>query len=109
MEILELTPARRLEIYKAALADIRMHTIRMHTNSKGVYNDGICGAIYRVKKVDEPEPCFGGISKNYPELAAYRPAHIESWRDVYWFGFHDYGTQQRVRIMEEIISKMEAV
>lgn len=104
LPIVELTPARRLEIYKAVLADIRMHT-----NTEGVYNDGICGAIYRVKKCEEVEPCFGGMSKNYPELAAYRPAHIESWRDVYWFYMDYYGTQQRVRIMEEIISKMEAL
>jgi len=103
MEIVELTPARRLEIYKAVL-----NYIKVHTNTEHVYNDAICITIYRVKKVNEPEPCFGNMEYYYPELAAHRPAHIESWCDVYWFGFHDYGTQQRVRIMEEIISKMEA-
>jgi hypothetical protein len=103
-EVVELTPARRLEIYKAVI-----NYIKVHTNTEHVYNDSICIAIYRVKKVDEAEPCFGNMDKYYPELAEHRPSHIPAWRDVYWFDFDYYGTQQRVRIMEEIISKMEAI
>lgn len=107
MEIPELTPARRLEIYKAALAFI-YDEVRFWKN----YKYGFCFAIDKCRittwEVQEPSPHFGGMSR-YPELYAYKPTNIDDrFKDVYWWDCNANGLAKRINILNEIISKMEA-
>lgn len=107
MAMIELTPARRLEIYEAMLNYINIELI-----SYGKYPYGFCYALnfcrsnicYELDAYKEDT-----IQRHFPELYAYKPEKPECYYLNYWFDVDKAGTAKRIHILNEIISKMKSL